>query len=93
MFINNGTWNDIQILQPETVELMSTIQPGLEKEGQAIIWYYKNQHSRRLLGHSGGDYGAANDMFFNPQVSCIKLYCIISLYSFYEHRLKLVSLF
>lgn len=74
MFINNGTWNDIQILSPETVQLMQTIPPGLESEGQALVWYYKTQDSRTLLGHSGGDFGVATDMFFDINVIISFLY-------------------
>lgn len=75
MFINNGTWNGFEILSPETVKLMSTISPGLESEGQALVWYYKNQHSRTLLGHSGGDFGVATDMFFDVHVDISSYLC------------------
>ncbi len=46
---------------------MRTIQPNTPTtQEQGIIWYYRPQHGRRLLGHNGGDTGECTEAFFNP---------------------------
>ena len=72
-FINNGTSPGLPpLLNASTVEEMRRPQPTVRgadpqvKEGQGLIWYYREQAGRRLLGHNGCDYGTSTDMFFNP---------------------------
>lgn len=61
--MNHGSYFDTQILDPETIELIrSAPYPDVDPQ-QGHIWYYKNQSSRTLFGHNGGDLGSLTEMF------------------------------
>ena len=65
VYINNGIYNGVRILDPETIELIKTIQyPNIDSE-QGLIWYYKNTNGRTLFGHNGGDIGSLTEMFIS----------------------------
>ena len=65
IYMNGGIYEDIRILEQETVELIQTIQyPNVNME-QALIWYYKNNNNRVLFGHNGGDIGSLTEMFIS----------------------------
>jgi len=65
-FINRGAFGGQRILTAGTADLMrQTPYPGIDSD-QGLIWYYRNQHGSRLLGHNGAEYGAAAEMFFRP---------------------------
>jgi CubicO group peptidase (beta-lactamase class C family) len=69
-FINNGTYKGVRLLSNATVAEMRKIQPGPGAEQkQALIWYYREQEGRLLLGHNGGDDGIATEAFFNPKTN------------------------
>ena len=63
LYNNGGIYQDIRILEEETVEYMKSIPyPNIDSQ-QAIIWYYKNQNGRNLFGHNGGDIAVSAEMF------------------------------
>ena len=64
-FINNGMYNGIEILNPETIALMETIHYPDIASDQGLIWYYKNLNERTLFGHSGSDIGSVTEMFIS----------------------------
>ena len=64
-FMNNGMYNGVEILSPETIELMKTVHYPNVASDQGLIWYYRNFNERTLFGHSGGDLGSATDMFIS----------------------------
>lgn len=69
-FMQFGMYNGIKILNFSTVVEMRKVQANSPIVGeQGIIWYYRYQHGRRLLGHNGGDDGVANEVFFNPDTN------------------------
>ena len=65
IFINDGMYNNVRILDSETIELIKTIHYPFINSTQALIWYYKNQNGRTLFGHNGGDIGSSTDMFIS----------------------------
>ena len=65
IYINNGLYNDVRILNSETIELIKTIYYPTINENQGLIWYYKNQNERVLFGHNGGDTGSLTEMFIS----------------------------
>ena len=64
-YINNGMYNNVRILDSETIELIKTIHYPLINSTQGLVWYYKNQNGRTLLGHNGGDSGSCTEMFIS----------------------------
>ena len=63
VFINNGMHNGIEILNPETIELIKTVHYPNAASDQGLIWYYKNLNGETLFGHSGSDLGSVTEMF------------------------------
>jgi hypothetical protein len=63
--MNDGIYNDVIILESETIELIKTIHYPLVNSMQGLMWYYKNQNGRTLFGHNGGDIGSSTDMFIS----------------------------
>jgi CubicO group peptidase (beta-lactamase class C family) len=67
-FMQFGEIDGVRILQPETVEEMRRIQyPEIGAQPFGVFWYYKSLRDRVLLGHNGGNYGVATEMFFDAQ--------------------------
>jgi CubicO group peptidase (beta-lactamase class C family) len=67
MFIQGGTYNGTQILAEETVQEIKRVQyPEIDAQ-QGLLWYYKELDGMTLLGHNGGEYGVATEMFFRPE--------------------------
>jgi len=66
MFIQYGELGGVRLLQLETVEEMRRVQyPDIAPQF-GLIWYYKNLSGWTLLGHNGGVFGIATEMFFRP---------------------------
>ena len=65
IYMNDGIYNDVIILESETIELIKTIHYPLVNSMQGLMWYYKNQNGRTLFGHNGGDIGSSTDMFIS----------------------------
>ena len=65
-FTNNGMFNGIKILNPETISLMKTIHYPDPAYDQGLMWYYKNLNGRTLFGHGGSDKGSVTEMFISP---------------------------
>ena len=64
-YINNGIYNEVRILDSETIELIKSIHyPNVDSQ-QGLIWYYKNANGRTLFGHNGGDIGSSTEMFIS----------------------------
>lgn len=66
-FMNDGTYNGVQMLRPETVAEMRVVQYPSIDPTQGLIWYYDDSSGYPLLGHDGGDYGVATTMFYRPE--------------------------
>ena len=64
-YINDGIYNGVRILNPETIELIKTIHYPNINSTQGLIWYYKNENDRILFGHNGGDIGSSTEMFIS----------------------------
>ncbi len=64
-FMNNGMYNGVEILSPETIELMKTVHYPNAASDQGLIWYYRYLNQEAVFGHSGGDIGSATDMFIS----------------------------
>ena len=65
VYMNEGIYNGIRILESETIELIKTIHYPLVNSMQGLMWYYKGQNGRTLFGHNGGDVGSSTDMFIS----------------------------
>lgn len=62
----NGTFNNYQMLKPETVKAMITPQiPAIDKEVGLHIFLMDRDNN--LWGHDGGEQGVATIMAFNPE--------------------------
>jgi CubicO group peptidase (beta-lactamase class C family) len=66
MFINNGTFNSLEILKNITVNLMLTPQLPFN-QNLGLIWWKSNIDGRVVWGHGGSDYGARAQMQFDPE--------------------------
>ena len=68
--INNGSWNDIHILKPESVSAMQTpfeFPDGKTTDyGFAITTTTSLINGETLRGHTGSAYGLYSAMFFEP---------------------------
>ena len=64
-YINDGVYNNVRILDSETIELIKTIHYTDVNSSQGLIWYYKNSNGRNLFGHNGGDIGVSTEMFIS----------------------------
>ena len=64
-FMNEGTYNGVEILSPETIELMKTIHYPNVAYDQGLMWYYKTLNERTLFGHGGSDKGSLTEMFIS----------------------------
>jgi len=64
-YMNDGSYNEVRILDLDTIELIKTIHYPQINSTQGLIWYYKNGNGRTLLGHNGGDIGSLTEMFIS----------------------------
>jgi CubicO group peptidase (beta-lactamase class C family) len=65
-FIDDGVYEGTRILEASTVTEMRRVQfPDLDPV-QGLIWYYDSRNGDTLLGHNGGDWGVATQMFYRP---------------------------
>jgi CubicO group peptidase (beta-lactamase class C family) len=68
-FMQNGEVDGVRVLQPETVAEMRRIQyPELAPQF-GLFWYTKNLRGWQLMGHNGGNFGVATEMFFRLEDS------------------------
>ena len=65
VYMNDGIYSGLRILESETIELIKIIHYPLVNSMQGLMWYYKNQNGRTLFGHNGGDIGSSTDMFIS----------------------------
>ena len=69
--MNQGTWNGVQIITPESVQAMQTpydYKDGRVSEyGFAISTTTKLIEGETLKGHTGSAYGLYSAMFFSPE--------------------------
>jgi len=66
-FMRYGEIDGVRILQADTVEEIRRLQyPELESTF-GLFWYYKRLMGRDLIGHNGGNWGVATEMFFQPE--------------------------
>lgn len=65
--INAGSLNGTRILQPKSVEQMLTPVVSEDGVGFGIFWAtFSGDSGQTLIGHDGGDPGAATQMYFDP---------------------------
>lgn len=72
MFINHGTYNGIQILQPKSIQEISTVQyPKLTNDSVGLVYtYFKSlgfPFDRNYFGHNGALSGYATWMLLDPK--------------------------
>ncbi|MEI2675371.1 MAG: serine hydrolase [Chitinophagaceae bacterium] len=60
----DGNFNGVQILEPETINLMRSSQIPFIDPTQGLVWY-SYEDGGTWWGHSGGDSGVSTDMYFN----------------------------
>ncbi len=65
-FINAGTYNEVQLLEEQTVQMMLTLQYPDIDAAQGLCWYSKETAGEIYWGHDGADPGVATQMFFRP---------------------------
>ena len=65
VYMNGGIYNDVRILDSDTIDLMKIIHNPTINSMQGLMWYYKNSNERTLFGHNGGDLGSSTDMFIS----------------------------
>ena len=46
--MNDGIYNDVIILELETIELIKTIHYPLVNSMQGLMWYYKNENGKKV---------------------------------------------
>ena len=64
MFVNEGTYRDVEILSPSSVSEMKRPQyPDLD-ENQGLVWYSWNSDEIQYFGHGGGDLGVSTQIGF-----------------------------
>ena len=65
--MNNGVWNNVRILQKETVDLMHSCQFESEVD-YGLAWYTSQDDFLDInySGHNGAIFGVNADMFFIP---------------------------
>ncbi len=63
-FAIDGRYNNTQILQPATVDLMKTLQFGSDE--QALAFYYITINGNRVIGHNGSEMGVTTEMYLDP---------------------------
>ncbi len=66
-FINNGEANGTRILTLDTIGKIMTVQYPRLNETQGLGWYSMTLGGTELWGHSGGEQGAAAEMFFRQE--------------------------
>ncbi len=64
-FVQNGNSNNFQLLKPETVNDMATLQILPLNNEMGLHLFYLNPENN-LWGHDGGEQGVATIMAFNP---------------------------
>lgn len=69
MLINKGTFNNVQILKPQTITLMQQKTIPLSRGGLnfhlGLGMYYYNFKGKELYGHGGGDQGITTNMAYD----------------------------
>ena len=60
MFANDGSHENVQILQPETVAEMKNI--SIPEQNQGLIWYQFSLANIDYMGHGGSDWGVRTKM-------------------------------
>jgi CubicO group peptidase (beta-lactamase class C family) len=65
MLMNNGSFNGVNILKPETINLMLQKTSSVGGDDFGLGLFYYNFKGELLVGHSGGELGTTTQMFFN----------------------------
>ncbi|MBB1487130.1 serine hydrolase domain-containing protein [Oceanospirillum sediminis] len=66
MVMNQGNSGGVQILRPDSVELMQSNIIGDDNEAYGIFWNTTTMNGRVLKGHTGSDPGAFSFMLYDP---------------------------
>ena len=64
-YMQGGSFEETQILVPETVREMLSSQTELD-DTQGLAWYTSRFARREVWGHNGSDIGAGAEMWFDP---------------------------
>jgi len=62
MHSNDGRYKDTQIVSPESVAEMNTVQYSSLDSMQGLIWYEWELNGQTIRGHNGGDRGVSTEM-------------------------------
>ena len=68
-FIGNGTFENVKILDPETVDLMASVQYEDKWLRYGLIFENLERGGVEVWGHTGGNPGAAAEMFFDRETN------------------------
>lgn len=66
---NRGELDGERVLSEASWSAMVTVDPafGTDEDGQAIAWAMRELDGRPLIGHNGGDFGSAAELWFDPE--------------------------
>ncbi len=67
MIAGKGSLNCVRILDEKTVEEIMKVQYPEIAPDQGLFWSYAETSYGMLFGHTGGEMGAATQMFFRPK--------------------------
>ena len=67
MVMGDGACGECVVLEAATVAELRRVQFPQINPDMGLLWYYKQQGGRRLLGHNGSERGVATDMFYCPE--------------------------
>jgi hypothetical protein len=56
----------VRFLEPDTANLMTTVQDPAIDPGGGLIWHKWTLNNRELWGHAGGDQGVTTEMWYCP---------------------------
>jgi CubicO group peptidase (beta-lactamase class C family) len=66
-YMNGGSFNNYQLLKPETVDLILQEHFNNSNEQQGLIFFNTKQGEISVWGHDGADPGVSTEMFFNKE--------------------------
>ena len=64
-YAGGGELDGERILSEETVAEMFTVQLPDVESTQGVFWYWSDHLGPEMIGHNGGDYGTATDLYFD----------------------------
>lgn len=66
-YMMNGTYNNYQLLQPQTIDTILQKHSSASGIGHGLIFYTQEIGNFEVWGHNGGDPGVSTEMFFDRE--------------------------